>query len=554
MMNKGFLGIVLHAHLPFVRHPEYDSFFEEIWLFEAITECYVPFIRTLQRLQVDQVRSRLTLSLSPPLITMLADPLLQSRYLRHINQQIELAKKEVNRTRKQPKLNYLARCYVRWFIDTRNIFENQYQCQLLTAFQEFKQSGQLELITCAATHGFMPLLNVHASAVRNQIYNGVETFISLLGFAPDGFWLPECGYYPGLEAVLKQAGIGYFFVDTHGIRNAARRPDNDVYAPLDCGNGVLAFARDPESSRQVWSSKEGYPGDFDYREYYKDIGFDLPLEYIGPYILDNHIRINTGIKYHRVTGGDRAKEFYNPKQAQLKARQHAKDFINKRQAQIDALSASMDRPPMIVAPYDAELFGHWWFEGPYWLEWVMRYAAEPNNALETVSCGDYIQAVNDHQKSTPSASTWGDQGYSHFWINGNNDWIYPYLHKAAADMEKLANDFQHVTVKPLQERALNQAARSLLLAQASDWPFIMQTGTTVEYARKRITDHLARFNYLCESIRKNDINDRYLTALEILDDIFPNIDFRNYHELKILAKQSGKLDSQSGSTKNSVAE
>lgn len=527
-MNQGFLSILLHAHLPFVRHPEYDSFFEEIWLFEAITECYVPLIRMLRRLQADNIQARLTLSLSPPLISMLADPLLQSRYLAHIKKQIELAKKEVVRTRQQPELNLLARLYLRWFRDTQELFENQYQRNLLKAFKHFKQIGLLDLITCAATHGFMPLLNIHQSSVYNQIYNGVETFIAHFGFAPDGFWLPECGYYPGLEAILKQNGINYFFVDTHGIKNAEYQPANDVYAPLDCGNGVLAFARDPESSRQVWSSKEGYPGDYDYREYYKDIGFDLDLDYISPYILDGHIRINTGIKYHRVTGGKQTKALYNPKQAQLKARIHARDFIQKRKSQIESLGASMDRPAMIVAPYDAELFGHWWYEGPYWLEWVMRYAAEPESGVRTVSCSDYMKAVTNHQQSTPSASTWGDQGYSHFWINPNNSWIYPYLHKAAADMEKLAMDFQYVTVKPLQERALNQAARCLLLAQASDWPFIMQTGTTVEYASKRIIDHLARFNYLRESIRKNDINERYLAALEILDDIFPNVDFRNY--------------------------
>ncbi|MGZ8227456.1 MAG: glycoside hydrolase family 57 protein [Methylococcaceae bacterium] len=536
-MNKGFLSIILHAHLPYVRHPEHESFFEENWLFEAITECYIPLIRVLDRLQQDNVSYRLTLSLSPTLISMLRDKLLHTRYLKHLHKLLELAEKEIVRTRKQREYQKLARLYRRFFSDTLKIYQDQYHCDLLTAFKKHYDSGSLELITCAATHGFLPLLSVSETAVRNQINVGVETFKTNLGFAPSGFWLPECAYYPGLEKALGDAGVNYFFVDTHGIMDASTPPHNGVYAPLDCGNGVAAFGRDPESSRQVWSSHEGYPGDFDYREYYKDIGFDLDMDYIAPYMLDRQTRINTGIKYYRVTGGELPKEIYDPGKALAKARQHAQDFINKRQQQIDALSANMDRTPIIIAPYDAELFGHWWFEGPYWLESVLRLASESGNGVQTASCSDYLAQISAHQIATPSVSTWGDQGYFSYWLNETNDWIYPLLHKAEREMEKLAADLQGVTVNQLQTRALNQAARSVLLAQSSDWPFIMKSGTTIEYARKRITDHLARFNYLHDCIRKNRINERYLTALEIMDNIFPDIDFRDYNpEKKRLAK------------------
>lgn len=531
-MLKGFLSIILHAHLPYVRHPEYDAFFEENWLFEAITECYIPLISMLDRLERDRIRCRLTLSLSPTLITMLRDPLLQQRYIRHLHRLLELAEKEVNRTRRQADLHALARLYRRGFRHALTTFEQRFRSDLLSAFREHQASGRLELITCAATHGFLPLLNISETAVRNQIAVGVETFRENLGIAAPGFWLPECGYYPGVEAYLKEAGVRYFFVDTHSIANASTPPVNGVHAPLDCGNGVAAFGRDPESSQQVWSSKIGYPGDFDYREYYRDIGFDLDLDYIGPYVLEGHIRVNTGIKYHRVTGTDHDKEVYRPHAALAKTRLHALDFIAKRQRQIEALSTQMDRPPTIVAPYDAELFGHWWFEGPCWLEQVLRLTADPSNGVESISCSDYLDHYPDSQVSTPSASTWGDQGYYSYWINESNDWIYPYLHKASAQMEAFVSELNGVSVTPLQERALNQAVRSILLAQASDWPFIMKSGTTIEYANKRITDHLARFNYLYDSLRKGKIDARYLTALEIMDNIFPNVDFRHYCKRK----------------------
>lgn len=527
-MIKGYLSIVLHAHLPYVHHPEHDSFFEENWLFEAITDCYLPLIAMLDRLQQDRVNYRLTLSLSPPLLTMLQNELLQERYLRYLNRLIELAEKEIIRTQDLPLFNDLAKRYQLNFLEALHCYQNHYQCDLLAAFAKHNLTGKLELMTSAATHGFLPLLNVSQAAVRNQIKVGIDTFKARFGFTPRGFWLPECGYYPGVEAILQEFGIEYFFVDSHGIMDASQPPQNGVYAPLDCGNGVMAFGRDPACSQQVWSAEQGYPGDADYREYYRDIGFDLPLDYIGPYILDGATRINTGIKYHRVTGGELAKQVYQSEKALNKAKLHAQDFIDKRQQQITALASEMDKPPIIVAPYDAELFGHWWYEGPHWLEAVLRLAAQETSIVETISCADYLQLQPLQQQATPSASTWGEHGYSDYWLNESNDWIYPLLHNAGSEMEKLVTDLKAFKVSELQQRALNQALRALLLAQSSDWPFILKSGTTVEYAKKRITDHLARFNYLHDCIRKNRIDERYLTALEVMDDIFPIIDFRDY--------------------------
>ncbi len=527
-MSLGFLNIVLHAHLPYVRHPEHARFFEENWLFEAITECYLPLLNMLERLQRDQIDFRLTLSLSPPLLTMLNDNLLQQRYVNYLASRIELAEREVVRTQHHPEFNRLAKLYRRLFRSSLDRYTEHYQGDLISAFKRHHQHGTLELITSAATHGFLPLLNINAAAVSNQINVGVDTFKQLLGFNPTGFWLPECGYYPGLEILLKAAGISYFFVDTHSILHASDLPQRGSYAPLDCGNHVMAFARDPESSQQVWCSKQGYPGDFDYREYYRDIGFDLDLEYIAPYLPNTDNRCNTSIKYYRVTGLDSHKEIYQPHIALAKARKHAADFVNKRQQQLAQQADNLDRPPLINAPYDAELFGHWWFEGPYWLEQVLRLTAAKDSNLKTISAREYLQNYPDQQCAQPSASTWGDQGYSSYWINQNNDWIYPLLQQASTQMETFVTELSGLSVNHLQERALNQAVRSILLAQASDWPFIMQSGTTVEYANKRITDYLARFNYLYTSVRQGKIDERYLSALEIMDNIFPEINFRNY--------------------------
>lgn len=530
-MKKGFLNIVLHAHLPYVRHPEYESFFEEKWLFEAITESYIPLINVLESLQKDKIKSRLTLSLSPTLISMLGDELLQIRYQTHLETLIQQSEKEIIRTKNQPQQQKLARLYRRYFQKTKNTYQ-KYNGTLLTAFKKFYQSGYLELITTAATHGFLPLLNISETAVRNQINIGIEVFKSNFGFSPTGFWLPECGFFPGIERTLANAGISYFFTDTHGIMDASEKPVKGVYAPLDCGNGVMVFARDPETTQHVWDANKGYPGNINYREYYAEKDTNYSQQGRNDIGTDDTNLNHSEIKYFRITGKGLAKELYCPANAKREVEQDAKDFVIKCQQQISRLNQSMGDLPMVVAPYDAELFGHWWFEGPCWLETVLRQVSEHNTNFEMLTCDEYLLKFPSQQVAIPSASTWGEDGYSSYWINEDNNWIYPFLHHAAEEMEKLVIDFQGVNVSTIQERALNQAVRSLLLAQASDWPFIMKAGTTTDYANKRITDCLARFNYLHECLRKNRIDKRFLLALETMDNIFPDIDFRDYQPVE----------------------
>src|SRR5439155_18753495 len=200
-------------------------------------------------------------------------------------------------------------------------------------------------------------------AARAQIRIGVEEYRRFFGRSPLGFWLPECAYYPGVDVLLKDYGIQYFVVDTHAVVYATPRPFYGVYAPLYCPSGVAAFGRDVESAKQVWSSVEGYPGDFDYRDFYRDVGYDLDYAYVRPYLPPTGERVNIGIKYYRITGNTDQKAPYNPSWAREKAALHAGHFLSNRRQQIERLTAVMDRPPLLVAPYDAELFGHWWFEG-----------------------------------------------------------------------------------------------------------------------------------------------------------------------------------------------
>jgi 1,4-alpha-glucan branching enzyme len=361
---------------------------------------------------------------------------------------------------------------------------------------------------------------------------GVDSYKKAFGRQPNGFWLPECGYYPGVDAVLAEAGIRYFFVDSHGILNAEPLPRYGVYAPLYCPSGVAAFGRDWESSKQVWSSKEGYPGDQDYREYYRDIGYELEYDYIRSYIHPIGFRINTGLKYWRITGNTEYKEPYVPEWAREKAAMHAGNFMFNREKQIEHLSAHMDRKPIIIAPYDAELFGHWWFEGPMWIDFLMRKIAYDQKTVKLVTPSEYLYEYPVNQMAMPSESTWGYKGYSEVWLEGSNDWIYRHLHMAGQRMKELAGKFSsHVKSekKALLKRALNQAARELVLAQASDWPFIMKTGTMVEYAHKRVKLHVNRFARLYNDIMNNSIDNAWLKEVEWRDNIFKDINCSRYY-------------------------
>ncbi len=349
-MPRGFQSIVLHAHLPYVRHPEYESFFEENWLFEAITETYLPLIQMLERVGEAGHRDCLTLSLSPTLLTMLRDPFLQERYLAHMDKLRRLAAREVKRTRGDPAFEPLARLYQEFIEGSVEAFEHRHGRDLVTAFARLQADGIIELITCAATHGYLPLMKTEPSAVRAQLLVGAQTFQSMIGVPAKGVWLPECGYYPGLEGMLEDAGYSYFFVDSHGILNATPRPYYGLTAPLACPNGVAAFGRDPVSSRQVWSRDEGYPGDYHYRDFYRDIGFDLDFEYVKPFILDGRTRIHTGFKYYRVTGPGDNKLPYDPAAAAQRVRVHADDFVTRSRSAIADQGERSNPAPLIVSP------------------------------------------------------------------------------------------------------------------------------------------------------------------------------------------------------------
>lgn len=528
-MKKGYVAMILHSHLPFVRHPETVDSLEERWLFEAMSECYIPLIEIYDNLLKDNIDFKITMSITPPLMFMLQDEYLNRRYIEYLNKVITLSEKEIAKYKNANSTLYEnAVFYNERFSRFLNIFKS-YDSNLMNAFKKFCKSGNIEIITCSATHGLLPLLMINPETVRAQLATAVQSYIDCIGEAPKGIWLPECAYTYSLDSMLKEFGFKYFISESKGVLHGSPKPRYGTYAPISLTNGVCTFGRDMESGQQVWSSYLGYPGDPNYREFYRDIGYEIPESDIMEYVNSAGIRLDTGIKYYRVTGKTNNKQFYNRKAALERVNEHALHFAISRNNAINTVSPNMEVPPIITCPYDTELFGHWWFEGPDFIDKFLRISYEKELSYELITPSKYLEANTIVQCSSPCPSSWGENSDYSVWLNPSNHWIYRDIHECSEKMIRLANTYNEPS--KLQKRALNQAARELMLAESSDWPFIIKHNTTVEYAVRRVNNHVERFNRLYEDITKNSIDSKVLSQMEERDNIFPNINYKIYKKL-----------------------
>ncbi len=517
----GALLLVLHAHLPYVRHPAPPLPLEADWLPEAVAGAYLPLLEVLERLAADGIPVRFTLSLSPTLLAMLDDALLQAQVGRRLAEWEALAEREVKRTAKDASLRPLAQYHRRRLRHLLRRWEGHHGA-LLPAFARAAAEGQLALITSAATHAFLPLLRHLPDALRAQISVGAEEYTRLLGQRPQGFWLPECGYFPSIEGFLAAQGMRFTFLEARGVAFAEPRPVASVYAPLFTASGVAVYGRDPDSSEEVWSAECGYPSEGAYLDFHRDAGWELPLEALAPVLRPGEPRRAVGLRYHRVTGRTADKALYQPEAARLAAEGHARQFVARRLQRLAELAPQLERPPVVVAPYDAELFGHWWHEGPLFLEALFREAHRQGLGLRTPL--EDLQLFPQGQLAAPAESSWGSEGTAGTWLDASNDWIPPEVHRAAWALRAAAAAPRARTAQAT--RLLNQAARELLLSQSSDFPFILRAGTVVAYAEARVRTHLARFWALLASAEGRRGDAALQKGAFAEDVLFPKLKFR----------------------------
>jgi 1,4-alpha-glucan branching enzyme len=611
MPPLGAFTFVLHSHLPYARLAGRWPHGEE-WIHEAASETYIPLLNALYELREEGVPFRLTIGITPVLAEQLADADVCDHFDEFLDDKIARAKKDVLRfrgdlweqeqaklkpvrreeaeegklppvdrkaieaakaasdaaKRTQPEkpwwvgdkhLEYLASFYLAYYEKIKYSFDHAYNRDIIGAFKLLQDEGYIEIITCAATHGYLPLLGKD-SAIRGQLRAGVESYRRLFGRPPRAIWLPECAYRPayyeedgtlrpGIERFLNEVGIKLFFSEAHLITGGApvgvaageaigpygeikRRyliPMSSVPSPgfeattfeayyvsdttagfqADEHSGVAIIGRNNETGQRVWSADWGYPGDFDYREFHRKDG-------------------ESGLQYWRVTGakvdlGD--KDFYHPDWAQHKVRRHAEDFVALVERIHQARHDYGLGYGLISSNYDTELFGHWWFEGVDWLKQVLRGLAA-SDKVDLVTASDYVEAHPPKQILHVPEGSWGTGGTHFTWNNVETEWMWEPLHDAEARMQALANRHAGDWGNELLRGVLNQAARELLLAESSDWPFLVTTGQARDYAIQRYSEHLERFNRLADSLEAGKPDGELAAQFWERDRLFENIDYR----------------------------
>ncbi len=554
---SGYLTLTLHAHLPWVvNHGTWPHGME--WLHEAAAETYLPLLAMLRDLARDGVPFQCNLNLSPILLEQLSHPLFRAEFPKYLARKMLAAQEDEAFFNQSGERHYagLARFWYAFFAQAAEDFRSL-GGDILSGFRHFNSTSLIDVMTCCATHGYLPLLGTDES-VRAQIRVAVQTHTRHFGTAPRGIWLPECGYRPagfwsypvpnqdgsenpgfdriGVEQTLAEADLGFFFVDTHSVEESrvvhspyalsepAHHPesaaDRPVYQPYIVAGPYRAeyppvdiFPRDPRTGLQVWSGELGYPGDANYLDFHKK-------------------RWPGGHRYWRVTGPrvDMAnKEPYYPDAARDRAQEHARHFVGLVHEAL-ATESHPERVPILSAPFDAELFGHWWFEGVTWLDQVARLLAQPASPTRLISGRDYLDRFPATDPIAMREGSWGAEGGNNVWLNPETRWTWTHIYPA----ERYTRDLAASTLwreNPTALAIAQQLCRELLLLESSDWQFLITTGAARDYAESRFLTHNDFFSDLRGMweilLTTGDLSPEQHTRLSEIstrDNIFPDLD------------------------------
>ncbi|MCD6098825.1 DUF1957 domain-containing protein [bacterium] len=525
MDKKGYLGLVLHSHLPYVlshgRWPHGSD-----WLFEAASETYIPLIQQIEFMRKNGIDFHFTIGLTPVLLEQMAEPEFARGFRDYLRQKMLAAKddkKFFDKTGQESK----SRLAEMWLGLYQNIiwdFEILCQEDIASVFRDFQDEGYIEVITSAATHGYLPLLGTDNS-VYAQIEIGRRVYEKYFGRQPRGIWLPEAAYRPrynwcypvegfskkeftrrGIEEFLHSTGIEYFIVDSHllkggeargvyidrfealkrlwvqfaeGYKPRPRAEELTEYRPYIIGSGGTAvFVRDPKTGLQVWSGEWGYPGNPAYLEFHKK-------------------RFPGGHRYWRVTDSkaDLAeKDEYHPEWIEDTLVEQAAHFAKLSRDILLKEYEKLGIPAVITAPYDTELFGHWWFEGTRWLTKVMQELLN-DKAIGSTTLSSYLDKFPPVEVVSLPEGSWGQGGFHYIWLNEWTEWTWRHIYEAEQKMVELANRYKD-NVDETKERVLNQLAVELLLLESSDWQFLISTWSARDYAESRVSFHYDRFKEL----------------------------------------------------------
>lgn len=525
------LVFVLDAQLPFIRHPENPGCLEESWLFDSLTYTYLPLLRTCTALETEGVPFKLAIAFSPVLCEMFADTLLQTRYIETLDKSIDFGFLELDRCAGSPEKRELIKVHLDQLQLNRRDFVEIYESNILRKFDYFATHGYLEILATTATACFLPLYSDIPEAINAQIETGLITYRKHFTAIPSGFWLPALGYSKGLETILKSYGFQYTILESHGLLFADPPPEAGIFAPAYCRNGFAVFGRDKSTFTEIANPEHGFISNPAYLDVDKDIGFELPEELLSSLFDVSQGRRITGYRYwSRFSTETQGDAFYQIDKAHNQVCADATAFLDRHSDTLNKASSALEGAPVsLVCAFPASLFGQTWYEGVFWLENLFRQTAD-RSALYFALPAPKIQLKSAGQRIEPYYSSWNNSGYAEEVLNSSNDWMYPFIRKATQRMIDLAERFPDDT--GLKERALNMAARELLLAQSMDWFTLMNEGDKNEYARRRFEDSVRSFTVVYESLGSNFVSTQWLTNTEKQHNLFQDINYRVFSRKK----------------------
>ncbi|MBC8368191.1 DUF1957 domain-containing protein [bacterium] len=560
-MSIGSFCLVLHGHLPYVlRHGTWPH--GEDWLYEAAAETYLPLLSIFGECELLKGNPRVTLGLTPVLLEQLSHEDFKSGFRRYLSDRGARARSDQAEfeNRNESHLAYLAGRWITYYESLAEQF-SRIDSDIPSAFGRLADRGLLEILSSSATHAFLPLLQ-EDSSIYAQMRAGAATSERILGFKPTGVWLPECAYRPpgpwrpaqsakwrqdrpGIEHFIADAGANHFFVEDRLIEQsrsewvdnggwkkvdwdeAPKYPDRgwrSVQEPIRVASEgtrpgeVTAMARDTSICERVWSGDIGYPADGAYLEFHKKHGE------------------RSGLRYWKITGHKLdlgSKDPYYPDDVAGKIHEHARHFCDQVRQRLKVYRDRTGRHGVVLASFDAELFGHWWFEGPRFLrDVILTLNADPDVEMSTTS--DFLDRHPADKAAALPAGSWGDGGDYRVWDNERVAWMWDIEYRAEAEFGRLTYELPW-RKRPDLRKVIEDAGRELLLLQASDWPFVITRSQAVDYGTKRFMQHATRFERLAEIAEKLAANSDYMRRLsdverieyqdaEIHDVVFSKID------------------------------
>jgi 1,4-alpha-glucan branching enzyme len=563
----------MHTHLPWVLH--HGTWPHGVdWMSEAVAECYIPLLNVFNDLLNEGIKAKVTLDISPVLCEQLEHDDFKEIFRAYCLDKIKWAQQDEKQFIGQGTSVYqveLARFWQKWYYQRLSDFNEKYKSSIVSVLRELQDAGAIEIMTCGATHGYLPLLGTENS-INLQIKTAVENYRKHFGREPRGIWLPECAYRPsydwksyipiapyhhprlrpGIEQALAKYGIEYFVtdqdltdrakplgvyldqkkdkfvaIDSPAYEDAEHRWENMVLKPFHVSSSekteygtAIAFTRHKEISMQVWSGDVGYPGEPDYLDFHKK-------------------HYGSMLRYWRVTDSKADmmyKTLYQPDKIWDRIDKQTNHFIHHIENTINWLNREQGTFTTLCTPFDTELFGHWWFEGPEFLRSLLRGLSKSPYA-NTATASEQILMTKPNQVMLLPEGSWGENNNHDVWSDKQNKWTWVAIYNNENRLREMYQKYPPSTLSPLMRRIMTQALREMMLLHSSDWQFLIHNKSAQDYAEQRFSYHHSDFNRLCDIAEKASGNDHiderdeyYLKEAELRNSVFPELQLEWWSE------------------------